>query len=60
MSCRTTTLLWLNLHIYKEFTIQDFFFRTQKPYFMLWQGKKKIKADKIKERANGLIYNGTS
>ena len=33
----------------------------QKPYFMLWQGKKKkIKADKIKERADGLIYNGTS
>ena len=30
----------------------------QKPYFMLWQGKKK--ADKIKKRADGLIYNGTS
>ena len=26
MSCRTTTLLWLNLHIYKEFTIQCVFF----------------------------------
>lgn len=30
----------------------------QKPYFMLLQGKKK--ADKIKERADGLIYNGAS
>ena len=26
----------------------------QKPCFMLWEGKKK--ADKIKERADGLIY----
>ena len=34
------------------------FFLMQKPYFKLLQGKKK--ADKIKERADGLICNGAS
>ena len=60
MSCRTTTLLWLNLHIYKEFTIQGFSSYAETLLHVMAGQKKKIKADKIKERADGLIYNGAS
>ena len=56
MSCRTTTLLWLNLHICKEFTIQGFFSYAETLLHVMAGSK----ADKIKERADGLIYKGTS
>ena len=41
-------------HLQRILQFRDFFLM-QKPYFMLWQGNKKIKADKIMERASELL-----